>query len=223
MSIFKKREVRTLSEWLEVATRRLAEPAKERIRAEIEAHYAEAVIEQSVKGLSQIAAEAEALAELGDAKAAARRFRKGYLTKWETQKLNDAVRVGRSVWLLAFQYFLFAFLIREWLRHGHGPEGLRDPFLCFALQFLVLIVLPTACFVLARFGNSAPRRRLLLLIQPASGPLMSMAVMMLFMFSSWWPGVIMSLSMYTFRWPILAWKKAVAAEQSIPPRDAAQT
>ncbi len=58
---------------------------KERIRAEIEAHYAESVREQRANGLSQSAAETEALAELGDARTAAKRFRKGHLTEWEAQ------------------------------------------------------------------------------------------------------------------------------------------
>jgi hypothetical protein len=223
MSFFQRNKPQTLSEWLDVATRRLAAPVRERIRAEIEAHYAESVREQRANGLSQSAAEAEALAELGDAGTAAKRFRKGHLTEWEAQRLEGAIKAGRSIWVLGLQYFLFAFYIREWLRHEHWPKDLRDPFLCFALQFMVLVVLPTASFVLARFGGSAPRRSLLLLIQPASGPLMSMTVMMLFMFSSWWPGLIISVGAYTFRWPFLLWKKVLAAEHSVPPQDPAQT
>jgi hypothetical protein len=73
-----------LAEWLEQAIGGLVPSAQARIRAEIEAHYAEAVQSHLAGGSVESAAQAAALIDLGDAKAAARRFGREHLTK------NDA-------------------------------------------------------------------------------------------------------------------------------------
>ena len=63
-----KHRVRNLPEWLEIATKNLAVPAKERIRAEIDEHYTETVASHLAEGLSESDAKIRALAELGDAR-----------------------------------------------------------------------------------------------------------------------------------------------------------
>ncbi len=72
---------RSLSTWLDLATRDLVPAAQARVRPEIEAHYAEAVQAHQVNGASGAEAQAAALADLGDAAAAARRFGRQHLTK----------------------------------------------------------------------------------------------------------------------------------------------
>jgi hypothetical protein len=109
MKMFRRRQAQTLSEWLEVATRKLVAPARERIRVEIEAHYAEAVEALLESGLSEAAATAKAVAELGTARAAAKRFRKEHLTEWEEQLLEwTVIKQTRNAFYLAACYLTFA-------------------------------------------------------------------------------------------------------------------
>lgn len=82
-----------LSQWLETATRKLAPPARARIQTEIEAHYAEAVQLHLASGLPETAAHAAALADLGNAYAAARRFGREHLTEKD---------VAQIAWLMKF-------------------------------------------------------------------------------------------------------------------------
>ncbi len=96
MNFFRQRTAQTLSEWLEIATGKLVPSAQARVRSEIEAHYAEAVQSHMAAGATEPAAQAAALADLGDAKAAARRLGRNYLTKTDaeivTKIVNDASR-----------------------------------------------------------------------------------------------------------------------------------
>jgi hypothetical protein len=78
-----------LAEWLEQAIGDLVPSAQARVRPEIAAHYAEAVQMHLAGGLTEPAAHASALADLGDAAAAARRFGREYVTT------EDISRVAR--------------------------------------------------------------------------------------------------------------------------------
>jgi hypothetical protein len=69
-----------LAEWLEQAVGGLVPSAQGRLRAEISAHYAEAEQAHLQAGSTADAAQAAALADLGDAPAAARRFGREYVT-----------------------------------------------------------------------------------------------------------------------------------------------
>ena len=80
-----------LTEWLVFATMDLAVPARERIKAEIKAHYADSVALHLAQGRSQTDAENRALAELGDFKTAAKAFQKRYLTRAEESWLRNYV------------------------------------------------------------------------------------------------------------------------------------
>lgn len=164
MKLFPKTKVQTLAQWVVIATWKLVEPAKERIRAEIEAHYAEAVEAHQENGMSETNARAAALAELGDPKAAGRRFCKNHLTKGEEQHLKNWNKSARSVLVLAINYslflsFVFDQLQRDAFDHYHNvPLGL-------SLEFLATIVLPTTCFVVARRFKSKFNKNLLLMMQ----------------------------------------------------------
>ena len=78
-----------LAAWVVLATPGLVTPARERIQQEIEAHYADAVARHLAAGAPPAAAEARALDELGDLHAAAKGFRKRYLTEKEETWLRE--------------------------------------------------------------------------------------------------------------------------------------
>jgi hypothetical protein len=65
-----------LLDWLGVATKMLAPYAKERIEAEIKAHYAEAVRHECDEGASSDVAHERVMAELGDPGKARKEFEK---------------------------------------------------------------------------------------------------------------------------------------------------
>lgn len=128
-------ERQTLSDWLRIASWRLADSAKERIRIEIEAHYNQAVEAHRGNGLSESAAQATALVELGDPEAAAKRFRKRHLTEWEAEKLRKSDKEARSVLGLLFCYLFFPVFIviaLHWkiLSQVHHPFALFCPPVC---------------------------------------------------------------------------------------------
>src|SRR5579862_2220503 len=100
-------ERQNLSDWLRIATWRLADSAKERIRPEIEAHYAQSVEAHRENGLSESAAHAAALTELGDPETAGKRFRKRHLTESEAEKLKKWDKRARRIWNLLFAYLSF--------------------------------------------------------------------------------------------------------------------
>lgn len=163
MNIFRKPKVTTLSEWLEVATRKLENTAKERIRKEIEAHYAEAVQTHREEGSTEIAAQAAALEELGDARTAGRRFRREHLTQGEVKKLYSLEKQGRSFALLFINYLFF---VSTFIDFSRAMKDHYFSWLLLALEVSVLLVFPTVCF-LAPKSDSVKKH--LLIIQPSSG------------------------------------------------------
>jgi hypothetical protein len=74
-----------IAEWLMIATKDLCEQAKTRIAFEIQTHYGEAVDAHLAKGESLEGAQVLALEELGDPKAAMKRFRRKHLTEKENK------------------------------------------------------------------------------------------------------------------------------------------
>jgi multisubunit Na+/H+ antiporter MnhF subunit len=88
MSVFQKPGAQNLSEWLHIATNELVVPAERRIWAEVTSHYEEAVEGHLQNGMPIALAQEAALAELGDAKAAGRRFRRTHLTVFEFEKVH---------------------------------------------------------------------------------------------------------------------------------------
>lgn len=97
--------------WLHTATANLCDKAKERIATEIKAHYADLVEARVAEGMPLTDARLKALEDLGDAKVAARRFRKQHLTKNDERKLSWILQINRGpiivLSLLVFSLFTF--------------------------------------------------------------------------------------------------------------------
>ena len=126
----------SLPEWLDLATRFLVPSAQTRVRAEIETHYAEAVQSHLLQDAPDPAAHAAALADLGDARVAARRFRQKHLTLFDVRLIHRQMLWDRSrllvgtdfIWLGGFFFILaihpksdplpFWFLMALWLAYS---------------------------------------------------------------------------------------------------------
>lgn len=161
MSIPDQCRVPTLSDWVDIATRKLTNASKERIWAEIEAHYTQAVEAHRESGLPELDARKTALIQLGDARAAAKSFRKRHLTEREEKTLEAANKAGRSVWNLLVYYGVFlvftnVYVLESMIIRFHNPW----PYLGF--QFVLFIFIPTTAFVVARRSGTRPNRHVLL-------------------------------------------------------------
>jgi hypothetical protein len=141
--------------WLNVATWDLVAPAQERIRLEIEAHYADAVETLVAEGRTRPEAQVEALAELGDARAAAKRFRQRHLTQTEAERLAKVLSCSRSpVWLLVFYVIIAAgfWYSFGWLRMHHRPLAVPA-----AAAFVVVLLNTMSCYVARSKGKGGVR------------------------------------------------------------------
>jgi|SRR5579872_2067424 len=196
MKLFHKRPVEDLYEWLEIATKKLAPPARARVKLEIEAHYAEAVAAHRAAGSLEYASQAEALAELGDAKEAARNFQKRHLTAREFKAVEGMLKSARMFSDLLGGYFFFAMLsFSELLQPAHGSQLYR-----FALPFAYFwffAALPTSAFFLARRKTGSSVIRSLVLTQSIGGFVGVIAGNMLLVFGGYasylWPAVGFSI------------------------------
>src|SRR5690242_7486106 len=106
---------KNLTEWIEIATCGLIVPAKERIRQEVEAHFADAVSRGQIDGLTIADAQAAALLELGEPADAVKEFRKKHLTEAEVKRLwriEASYRkwISSPAWLLSLVYGVIMFL-----------------------------------------------------------------------------------------------------------------
>jgi hypothetical protein len=235
MSIFENPQPQTLSEWLDVATKKLAEPAKKRIKGEIEAHYAQAMDDLLHNGSSESAASEAALAQLGDANLAARRFRKHHLTEWEFQFVQWSFKQARSVLAMALNCGIFAELALEQLpRRQNALIHYVYPLPYLVIEFLAMIALPTACLISARCIRRGPNMRLLLLMQSVSGLVVGLGLNQLFMRSPYQTLFRMNVVMATFlcvrvvafgAFALLVWNKLQhdrGAWSKAPPQAVAQ-
>ena len=147
LRLAEKHRVRDLPEWLEIATKNLAVPAKERIRAEIDEHYTETVTSHLAEGMSESDAKISALAELGDARKAAKRFRKIHMTKFDSAQVKFIVNLAKSRLVLVSGYFVWLmwFLMCFW---GvlDGPSNTAY----LIVGFFLLVIMPTARFITVR-------------------------------------------------------------------------
>lgn len=217
-----------LCEWLRTATRGLAASAKERIQMEIGAHYSEALTAHVVDGLSESEAKVAAVAELGDAKAAAKRFRKRHLTVEEADAAASYFKIARSVWTLLVMYLFFSFVVH--MDRGLLPaKNHLPPNVYFTIGFLTLVVIPTACFFVARRNRSNQNTCWLILIE--SGALYVWVLTEFFTSQGpghgWWFLVngLLYASFMVVR-PFRLWYKLRRAGddwQEMPPRNAASS
>ncbi|MGO9246837.1 MAG: hypothetical protein ACLPT4_13245 [Verrucomicrobiia bacterium] len=157
-------EHRQFRGWLESATSGLVAPAKQRIRTEVEAHYRQAVAAHVAEGLSEPRAKIAAVAELGDPGAAWKRFRRNHLTTEDAKGAARSLKWAGSFWWLLGMYLLFCFV--QYLDRDLGQEKhYLAPSTLFAIEFLGLVVVPTACFFVARHKNSKPNTCWIVLVQ----------------------------------------------------------
>jgi hypothetical protein len=96
MKTYSANAAQELAAWLVLATFGLVPRARERIKREIEAHFADAVATHISKGLSQEAGEARALEELGEIRSAAKGFQKKHLTEDEEKWLQSLLTENSS-------------------------------------------------------------------------------------------------------------------------------
>ena len=139
-----ERQPYELHAWLRIATEGLAARAKERIRLEIEAHHAEAVSDHLRKGLSEGDARSAALAELGNARRAAKCFRERHLTTREAEGLEMAFSRQGSRWWLLFNYIYCVCLFFAVKTHY------RSFLVPLAVVFIATIIIPTFNFIMVR-------------------------------------------------------------------------
>ena len=90
MKLFDSNPARDCSEWYEIATKGLCQDAKDRILAEIEAHYVDGLRELLDAGKTGAEeAHRAAMAALGNPRHARKAFRRAYLTKAEYKSLRS--------------------------------------------------------------------------------------------------------------------------------------
>jgi hypothetical protein len=210
----KPSQLEGLPRWLEIATEGLVAPAKERIRTEIETHYSEAMAAHTAEGASESVAQMAALGELGDAKAAAKRFRKQHLTKSEAKTL----RWASSGFGLVGMYLGFCFL---YFLHPPdlGETHYLTPATFFALEFFTLVIFSTVIFFMAR-GKSARRNMGLFNLLYSLNVYFSMAAMWYYVAGPHLASFILLSSICQPILPLRLWFKlrnAPEAWQEIPP------
>jgi uncharacterized membrane protein len=155
----------TLSEWLEIATRGLAVPGKERITREIEAHYAEAVQACRAQGEPSqtveagVIAESRVIEELGDPDIAAKHFREIHLTEKEAENIANLRNGAGKTSMLLLWYVSPVILLCTALLIGY-PK----PHLIFDAIILTLTICPTVSCLIAKLGAIKARVPLLLLM-----------------------------------------------------------
>lgn len=162
MSMFQKPPAQNLSEWLHVATKNLAPMAVWRISKDITSHYEEAVEGHVENGLPTSDAEAAALAELGDASAAARRFRRAHLTRREFRTVSWMLTLAPRNWVRASVqaawYCLWCFLCFVNLHLFRVTNGFAYAVVAVLLLFRIISIL------LARRESAVPTPQLLVLM-----------------------------------------------------------
>jgi hypothetical protein len=139
-----ERQPYELQAWLRIATQGLATRAKERIRLEIEAHHSEAVSDHLRKGLSECDARSAALAELGNARKAAKCFRERHLTAREAVGVEWAFsRQGNRWWLLSNYIYCACLFFAVKTQY-------RTLLVPLAVLFIATVIIPTFNFVMIR-------------------------------------------------------------------------
>ncbi len=161
MNSVRRPAVQNLSAWLESTTGDLVPSAQARVRPEIEAHYAEAVQSQLSRGAAEPVARVAALADLGEPRAAARRFRRQYLTVKEAREVTHWLKANRGpaqLMFLGFYFEGFRFLLAG---PGWKTSDLPARFCLAAVLGLFLIYAGTnlATLVLARRPATLKTRR----------------------------------------------------------------
>ena len=177
-----------LPEWLEVATKDLSLTAKRRIRLEIKSHFADAVEANLSEGATEAQARVFALADLGDAQAAAKRFRRSHLTTEEAKLLESTLRWNRSFWSIGLLYGFAPILAAcgYYLLKKH-----HMPLLLPGISGVLFLTLATMAFQVARRGDFRSHVRLIFTL----AALTWVSALMFFVFYGVWVSWELFISM----------------------------
>jgi hypothetical protein len=158
--------IQSLVDWLNTATEKLSLPAKERIKLEIKSHFEDAVETHRAEGLTEGQAQARALTDLGDAIAAAKRFRRSHLTEWEANHLeaswSSSRRCGRSFWRLGL---LYGFSLLSFVLEYYRLKKHHVPLLLPGVSAIFFLTVLTISLWIACRHDSRSRPRLLLTLE----------------------------------------------------------
>jgi hypothetical protein len=151
INLFNKTKPASLTEWLEIATKGLAAPGRERITREIEAHFAAAVESHFAQGESEQDAQAHALSELGAPHLAAIKFNEQYLTESDEKYVKNlhetALKPVNSPSVLTCLTILpLVLLFESMVEESSATKKL----LFFAALLITCILLPAISYLLAR-------------------------------------------------------------------------
>jgi hypothetical protein len=124
--VARSRDPKNVDEWLAIATEDLMPSAQARVRAEITGHYSASVLAHAQAGESAPAADAAALAELGNPWVSSGRFARAYLTRQDAG--NIAAMARHSVWTW-ITLGLVAFMPIFWHLLGFVPGEHGNSFL----------------------------------------------------------------------------------------------
>ncbi len=200
MSRHDPERVTFLWQWLDIATAKLSAPAKERIQLEIEAHVADSVQSHQAEGYSETDAQAAALAELGDATTAAKRFRRRHLTSKEAKRVGKILERSESFQTLAaYAFCAFACLLLYIRMKVNTPDA--SIMLMITVAYSLSFGYATIGF-LAHRKSSKPDIRLLVLLKILSdGCFEVVTVKTMFGWLGWEVccAVVIVLTMYLLR------------------------
>jgi hypothetical protein len=148
-----------LLEWLDTATAKLTVPARERIRGEIRAHFTDAVERHMRDGCTEEKARYAAVIELGDAKSAARRFRRSHLTIAESKMIETLAKP--NTWRVAASVLA---VVAMWDNSLMFRDSMTPAITASATTATVLVIMLTIIrvFLGRRDWNCANARFLLL-------------------------------------------------------------
>jgi hypothetical protein len=218
----------SLDEWVNTATEKLSLPAKARIALEIKAHFDDSVQKRQKEGLADAEAQVCALADLGDAKAEGRRFRKYHLTESEAKRLEKKLSsYGRWSRNFGIHGLLYGICLPSILLFCFFLKQQHVPLLLPALMGLSWCATQTMAWWVVSRGHTRPRLRLLFSLEAISWLVLLMFVGLYGLLGSWWPGIIVLVVMGSpiVWWDTLSlWLKTFRMDdvwQEIPPRDGA--
>jgi hypothetical protein len=140
----KLRHFDDLPGWLEIATDDLEESAKQRIAIEIESHNADSIAAHLGDGQTESAAQATALSELGDPRAAAKRFKRSHLTKRDAKRIRTWLNFASPPFFSGYALFI-------------DCAPIIAIALCYAFPFLLFSVFTGFIIVLYACLRAFPR------------------------------------------------------------------
>jgi len=219
MSFLPPPATQNLANWLDVAIGDLIPSAQNRVRREIEAHFAEAVQNQLASGLTEPAAQAAALADFGSPKAAARRFRREYLTQIHANQIIKIVNTSSrdlvpwmfiGLLVLAIDGLTLG-LLNEYSGNNRGWIYWFQAATVF-LHFAVFLSVRIAAFLLAGRRITQPIRSQLLFMHYVSLLMLYTNFAIPGLYAPFAANIIVLFAVYAgTAWIFLRWRKKLQA------------